>query len=73
MKNFATRFLLPVTLLTASAHGHSVAYPHGHPHGATVAWADVLITGGVIGVMMLVAAAVFRLRERQEPIRRKIR
>ena len=73
MKKIATYFLLPVTLLAATSYGHTVAYPHGHPHAATLTWADVLITGGVIGVLALGAVALLRLRNQQGAVRQKTR
>ena len=41
----------PFVLLAANSFGHTMAYPHGHPHALTTTWADVLITGGVIAIM----------------------
>lgn len=73
MKNFITRLLLPVTLLAASAQAHTVVYPHGHPHAATLSWADVLITGGVIGLLALGAVTLLRLRDREKPIHQRVR
>lgn len=73
MKNLMLRFLLPVSLLAASAQAHTVAYPHGHPHVTGTTWADLLITGGVIGLVALGTLALLRLRDRQRPVRERIR
>ena len=73
MKNLITRLSIPFVLLAANSFGHTMAYPHGHPHALTTTWADVLITGGVIAIMAFGAAALFRWKDQTSPFRQRVR
>jgi hypothetical protein len=73
MKKRFTLLPLSVVLFSTSALAHTVAYPHGHPHGAGANWADVLIMGGLLAVVTFGTSALLRWRAQSRPARQKIR